>query len=62
MSIYVLVAIVKKQLGAEASLYTILQILSLALFEKAPLDQLLNDRVTLQNANQQNPIQLTLFD
>jgi len=26
------------------------------------LDQLLNDRVTLQNVNQQNPIQLTLFD
>ena len=62
ISIYVLVAIVKKQLGAEASLYTVLQILSLALFEKAPLDQLLNDRVTLQNANQQNHIQLTLFD
>ena len=62
ISIYVLVAIVNKQLGAEASLYTILQILSLALFEKAPLNQLLNDRVTLQNANQQNHIQLTLFD
>jgi hypothetical protein len=48
IGVYVLVAIVKKRLGVEASLYTILQILSLALFEKIPLDQLLNDR-TLQN-------------
>jgi hypothetical protein len=39
----VLVAIVKKRLGAEASLYTILQILSLTLFEKTTLDQLLSD-------------------
>ena len=43
ISVYVLVAIVKKRLGVAASLYTILQILSLTLFEKTPLDQLLND-------------------
>ncbi len=36
ISIYVLVAIVKKRLKIEASLYTILQILSLTLFEKTP--------------------------
>jgi hypothetical protein len=48
ISAYVLVAIVKKRLGAEASLYTILQILSLALFEKTNLDQLLSD-APLQN-------------
>ena len=41
ISVYVLVAIVKKRLRIEASLYTILQILSLTLFEKTPLDQLL---------------------
>ena len=41
IAVYVLVAIVKKRLGPEASLYTILQILSLTLFEKTPLDQLL---------------------
>jgi hypothetical protein len=41
VAVYVLVAIVKKRLGSEASLYTILQILSLTLFEKTPLDQLL---------------------
>src|SRR6266513_4330095 len=48
VTVYVLVAIVKKRLGVEASLYTILQILSLMLFEKMTLDQLLNDRA-LQN-------------
>jgi len=41
VSVYVLVAIVKKRLGLEASLYQILQILSLSLFEKVPLKQLL---------------------
>ena len=50
ISVYVLVAIVKKRLGVAASLYTILQILSLTLFEKTPLDQLLND-TALQNLN-----------
>jgi hypothetical protein len=60
ISVYVLVAIVKKRLGVEASLYTILQILSLTLFEKMPLDQLLNDSA-LQNLNEENPIQLNLF-
>ena len=33
----------KKQLQSEASLYTILQILSLTLFEKTPLNQLLKN-------------------
>ncbi len=41
ITVYVLVAIVKKQFNAGASLYTILQILSLTLFDKQPLDQLL---------------------
>ena len=41
IAVYVLVAIVKKRLGSEASLYTILQILSLTLFEKTSLNQLL---------------------
>jgi hypothetical protein len=39
MSVYVLVAIVKKRLNLGASLYTLLQILSLTLFEKMPLQQ-----------------------
>ena len=37
VSVYVLVAIVRKRLGLEASLYQILQILSLTLFEKTPI-------------------------
>jgi hypothetical protein len=37
ISVYVLVAIVKKELGIDRSLYEILQILSLSLFEKTPL-------------------------
>ena len=60
ISVYVLVAIVKKRLGVEASLYTILQILSLTLFEKTPLDQLLND-TALENFDGENPTQLNLF-
>ena len=60
ISVYVLVAIAKKRLGVEASLYTILQILSLTLFEKIPLDQLFND-TALQNFDGENPTQLNLF-
>ena len=39
VSVYVLVAIVKKRLNLDASLYTLLQIFSVALFEKIPLNQ-----------------------
>src|SRR5205807_2223695 len=39
VSVYVLVAIVKKRLTLDASLYTLLQILSVTLFEKTPMDQ-----------------------
>jgi transposase len=39
VSVYVLVAIVKKKLQLDASLYTLLQILSVTLFEKMPLQQ-----------------------
>ena len=60
ISVYVLVAIVNKRLGVDASLYTILQILSLALFEKAPLHQLLSDRA-LQTLDDENSNQLNLF-
>jgi hypothetical protein len=41
VAVYVLVAIVKKELHLDASLYTLLQILSLTLFEKTPLQQAL---------------------
>ena len=56
VSVYVLVAIVKKRLGISASLYEILQILSLTMFERTPLDQLLTlsapESETLNSANQ----------
>ena len=60
ISVYVLVAIVKKRLGVKASLYTILQILSLTLFEKVQLDQLLNDKA-LQILDDPSSNQLNLF-
>ena len=56
VSVYVLVAIVKKRLKIAASLYEILQILSLTMFEKTPLDQLLNrsveDAILTDTSNQ----------
>ena len=61
ISVYVLVAIVKKHLKTEATLYTILQILSLTLFEKIPLDQLLRN-FEMQEARVKNDNQLNLFD
>ena len=47
--------------NTDATLYTILQILSLALFEKTPLDQLVKNTET-QMTTQQNYNQLNLFN
>jgi Domain of unknown function (DUF4372)/Transposase DDE domain len=56
VAVYVLVAIVKKRLQISASLYEMLQILSLTMFEKIPLDQLLaqsvTDQIRLDSGNQ----------
>ena len=41
VSVYLLVAIVRKRLNLDTSLYTLLQILSVTLFEKMPLQQAL---------------------
>jgi hypothetical protein len=61
LAVYVLVAIVKKRFKLDASLYELLQILSLALFERDPIDQVLTlapaEQYRLEHANQ-----LTLFD
>jgi hypothetical protein len=58
VSVYVLVAIVKKRLRITASLYEILQILSLTMFERIPLDQLLSraveDDIAVDSRNQLN--------
>jgi IS4 transposase len=61
VSVYVLVAIVRKRLALEASLYQILQILSVTLFEKTPILQ------ALQASDSQEELpdhsnQLILFD
>jgi IS4 transposase len=61
IAVYVLVAIIKKRMKSDASLYTLLQIFSLTLFEKTPMDQLLNfseyNDDIINNGNQ-----LNLFD
>lgn len=61
ISVYVLVAIIKKELGIKENLYTILQILSLTLFEKIPLNQLLN-KLDYKVDNPESCMQLNLFD
>jgi hypothetical protein len=61
VSVYVLVAIVRKRLALESSLYQILQILSLTLFEKVPISQALQPSDS-QNESDDNPNQLILFD
>lgn len=60
IAVYVLVAIIKKRLNVHASLHTILQILSLALFEKQPLDQLLA-QITITTEGPETANQLNLF-
>ena len=61
VSVYVLVAILKKQLNLDLSLYTILQILSLTPFEKAPILQVLTE-FTNTTQEPDNPNQLKLFN
>ena len=61
VSVYVLVAIARKRLGLEASLYQILQILSVTLFEKTPILQALQPSDSHENLLN-DPNQLILFD
>lgn len=61
VSVYLLVAIVKKRLNLSASLYEMLQILSLTMFERIPLDQLLNN-ITTDDIQALSGNQLNLFD
>ena len=61
VSVYVLVAIIKKRLHIETSLYSILQILSVTIFETIPLNQLLTE-CDQNMKNTENPNQLNLFD
>ena len=61
ISVYVLVAIVRKELGVDRSLSAILQILSLTLFEKTPIFQALSGS-KLQDPEPPSSNQLNLFD
>ncbi len=61
VSVYVQVAIIKKRLKLDASLFTILQILSVTIFENTSLNQLLMDN-QLSQENTEPPNQLILFD
>jgi hypothetical protein len=60
ISVYVLVAIIKKQLKLDLSLYTILQIFSITLFEKMPILQVLTE-TDYKNKITSGHIQLNLF-
>ena len=61
VSVYVLVAIIKKRMNLDMPLYTFLQILSLTIFEKTPLYQLLTEsNYTTQERCDSN--QLKLFE
>jgi hypothetical protein len=56
VTVYLLVAILKKRLGIEARLYTILQVLSVSSFERIPLNQLLansNYKTELEESDNQ---------
>lgn len=61
LSIYLLVAITKKRLGIECSLYTLLQIIEVNLFEKKPMLSLVSE--ALKHTSDEPPVgnQLTLF-
>jgi transposase len=61
IAVYVLVAIIKKKLKLSESLYTILQVLSINIFSKVYINQLLNKNSnSIENYNSRN--QLFLFD
>ena len=61
ISVYVLVAIAKKRFMLQQSLYEILQILSISIFEKIPINQLFQ-QTQLQYFKEQNHNQLKMFD
>jgi len=61
IAVYVLVAILKKRLDSKMSLYTMLQIFSVTLFEKTPIDQLVGKCARIDDESP-IPIQLDLLD
>jgi len=61
VSVYVLVAIAKKHFMLKQSLYEILQVLSISIFEKMPINQLFQ-KTQLQYFKEQDDNQLKMFD
>lgn len=61
VSVYVLAAVIKKRLNLDASLYTILQILSVTIFERTPLYQLLTKNY-IEKPIDKDDKQLKLFN
>jgi transposase len=61
IAVYILVAIAKKRFMLKQSLYEILQILSISIFEKMPINQLFQ-QTPLQYFKEHNHNQLSLFD
>ena len=60
ISVYLLVAIAKKQLRLDLSLYKILQVLSITIFEKSPILEVLAE-AALEPVEDHSAIQLQLF-
>ena len=60
VSVYVLIAIVKRRLRLEASLYTLLQVLSVTIFEKMPIQTALSSEIT-RSDSEISANQLNLF-
>mgnify|MGYP000883004062 CR=1 FL=1 len=61
ISVYVLIAIIKKRLNVEQNLYTFLQILSVTIFEKIPFSRLIN-QLSDKEQKLENHNQLELFN
>jgi len=61
VSVYVLVAIAKKHFMLNQSLYEILQVLSISIFERMPINQLFQ-QTQIQYFKEQNDNQLNMFD
>ena len=62
VSVYVLVAIVRKRLGLEVSLYTLLQVFSVTVFEKMPIQSaILGRSPPVRRCNGRNQLNLFTF-
>ncbi len=61
VSVYLLVAVIKKRLDIDASLYTILQVLSVTVIEKTSLLQVLSEAERTEESHPSHN-QLILFD